>query len=241
MDRDSIVRAIRQAADANGGVMPGQRRFERTSGITPSMWRGKYWARWADAVASAGLTAGQMNEAHSDEHLLSHLARLVIARGRYPTEPEIQLARTENSAFPSHKTFGRFGNKVQRIERLRAFCQGCPEFKDVLKLLPSSEPKIGTASEDAAAVEKPTLDGYVYMMKLGKHYKIGKTFAVPQRHRQIALELPEKPDVVHALQTDDPEGIEAYWHRRFAQKRTNGEWFALDAQDVRAFRRRKFM
>ena len=82
-------------------------------------------------------------------------------------------------------------------------------------------------------------DGYVYMIKLGKHYKIGKTFAVPRRHREIALELPEKPDVVHSIRPDDPTGIEAYWHARFESKRTNGEWFALAPDDVRAFKRRK--
>jgi hypothetical protein len=55
------------------------------------------------------------------------------------------------------------------------------------------------------------------------------------------IELQEKPDVVHLITTDDPTGIETYRHKRFAEKNTNGEWFALTADDVRAFKRPRFM
>ena len=79
------------------------------------------------------------------------------------------------------------------------------------------------------------------MLKMGKHYKIGRTNSVGRRERELAMQMPERAKTVHTITTDDPVGIEAYWHRRFEDKRTQGEWFLLDASDVRIFRRRKFM
>jgi len=54
------------------------------------------------------------------------------------------------------------------------------------------------------------------LMKSGKHYKIGKTNSVDRRMYEIGLQLPEGNEPVHSIETDDPSGIEAYWHNRFS-------------------------
>jgi hypothetical protein len=229
MNRDFILSEIRRAAAENGGQPLGIARFEELTGITASRWRGRFWATWGEATADAAIQPGRMNEAFESDFLLTLLAELARSCGRFPTYAEIRMARAKDKNFPDFKVFDRFGSKAERIEALRRFADEREEFADVLPLLP-------TANESADLG-----DGFVYMMKLGKAYKIGKTFSVPRRHREIALELPQKPDVVHTIRTDDPDGIEAYWHRRFESKRTNGEWFSLDVADVKAFKRRKFM
>ena len=74
-----------------------------------------------------------------------------------------------------------------------------------------------------------------------KCYKIGKTNLVERRNAELSLQLPAKLELVHYIKTDDMSGIEAYWHRRFADKNTNGEWFDLSSDEVRTFKSRKFM
>ena len=78
-------------------------------------------------------------------------------------------------------------------------------------------------------------------MKSGRFYKIGCSNNVGRRNYEIGIKLPEELAIVHKINTDDPTGIETYWHNRFRVKRKQGEWFDLSSSDVTAFKRRKFM
>ncbi|MBF0457543.1 MAG: GIY-YIG nuclease family protein [Nitrospirae bacterium] len=115
------------------------------------------------------------------------------------------------------------------------------EYSDILQFLP--DPKPADFKDNLETQDMEKTNGFVYMVKeqYSKKYKIGKTFDVPRRHREINLELPGDLKKIHSIQTDDPAGIEAYWHKRFEKKRTKGEWFALSHDDIKAFKRRKFM
>ena len=95
--------------------------------------------------------------------------------------------------------------------------------------VPNAEP------EDDGKVSD--LVGEVYLFKSGRYYKIGKTKDTVRRGSEIRIQLPERVNLIHSIKTDDPSGIESYWHNRFESKRMNGEWFDLNPSDVKAFKR----
>jgi hypothetical protein len=240
MDKQRIIDEIRRTAKANGGVALGRIRFEDETGIRYSDWYGKFWTRWGDAVREAGLQPNRMSEAYDDGFLLGQLAILTRRLGRVPTQGDLLLATKTDMAFPSEKVFRRLGSKAQRASRLIAYCEANPGHDDVAALwrqVPAAE-----RSRDADEIDTaPPPFGYVYLLKHGsrREYKIGRTKNPLRREGELGIELPEKVEPVHYIKTDDPAGVESYWHTRFAGKRKEGEWFALSAQDVRAFKRWK--
>ena len=157
--------------------------------------------------------------------------------GRFPTQADLRVRAHADPTFPSLRTFDkRLGSKAEIVAKVGAYCSANPEFSEVLAwCVVKQEPPEPGAKPDTSN------DGFVYLIKAGRFHKIGKTNSVGMRERQLQIQLPEQARTVHAIKTDDPAGIEAYWHRRFDSKRKNGEWFELSAQDVSAFRRRKFM
>jgi hypothetical protein len=156
--------------------------------------------------------------------------------GRLPIEGEIRRKARSDASFPHHGAFNRFGGKDKLLTAIAAYCRKNSGFEDVLALCVEQEnARVLTNQRREAKVAT----GYVYLMKSGPHYKIGRTNSIGRRGSELAIKIPVPPRTVHSVETDDLVGVEAYWHRRFADKRGEGEWFALSPEDVSAFKRWK--
>ena len=239
MNKDQILQEIKRTAEANGGSPLGRLRFFRETGIKESDWKGKYWARWNDAVSEAGLEPNQKTSAYEEELLFEKFISLMRELSRFPVVAEIRMKVRKDPSFPNDKTFGRFGSKPEFAAKILDYCRTRSGYEDVIALCGAVTQPLHQKNEETNQSE--TVIGYVYLMKSGKFYKLGRSNAAGRREYELGIQLPEKLKTVHVIRTDDPAGIEAYWHQRFEMMRKNGEWFDLDAADVAAFKRRKFM
>lgn len=240
MDKHHILEEIKRTTKANGGKPLGTERFCRETGIKKSDWLGKYWARWGDALQESGFEPNQLQAPHDEQELTEKFIELMRELGKFPTSDEVKLKARTATGFPWHTSFTRFGLKQQFAARIQEFCNQHEGYDDISALCaPIAGLRRTTPSDNAIAPEENF--GFVYLMKSGRYYKIGRTSHVGGRERDLAIQLPDKVSTVHSIRTDDPIGIEAYWHNRFQTKRKNGEWFELGANDVTAFKRRKFM
>lgn len=240
INRNHILAEIKRTAAANGGAALGWRRFQAETGVRERDWL-RYWPRWGDAVTEAGLAPNKMQDPFSEDALTAALADEARRLGRFPTIRELRIRHASDPSFPDAKVFSNRWTKRERVDRVDVYCRGRPEFASVLKITALLLEADGPAMAEPNTRERPVVFGAVYLLRVGRHYKVGRTNAFGRREYELAIQLPEPATTVHVIKTDDPVGIEAYWHRRFADRRGNGEWFALTAEDVAAFKRRKFM
>lgn len=245
VDKDFILAEIRRTAAENGGKALGSARFMQQTGIRDGDWRGRYWARWSDAVLEAGIEPNELNRRFEIANICRAYANYAIQLGHLPVRTELKMKRRRDNSFPSWNAFERNGSKLGFIIELAKFCSQHAEFESVAvwceTYLQHNKLPIGQSTEPTA------LDGVVYLAKTRRGYKIGRTDDWEQRLRQIQLHNADDVQLVHLIKTDDPSGVEAYWHRRFKSKRVVAKsktgrrrnWYNLTADDVRAFKRWK--
>ena len=240
MKKEDILAEIKRTAKENEGRPLGIARFRAATGVRTADWQGKFWVRWGDALVEAGFQPNQLQGARSEEDLLAALASFVRELGHFPVANEIKLKARTESGFPWHNTLSKFGSKQSLASRLRDFCKKLGQ-EDVAAICDHVLLQVSRSTPtDENGETRPTNQvGYVYLIRHGtrRDYKIGRTNNKLRREGEIAIELPEKIEPIHVIETDDPAGIEAYWHRRFADKQLRNEWFELTTDDVKAFKR----
>jgi Meiotically up-regulated gene 113 len=231
--RERILAEIKRLAATNGGKPPGQNVFSKETIFRSHDW-GKYWARWSDAVKDAGLTSQEWNPKKDITFYYPLFADSIRRYTRFPTDRELDLFRNTHPQIPANNTLrNHFGSKAGLVDAIRKWAAVTDDYKDIVELLPE-------ALEPESVPLKSEKEGHVYLIKSGAFYKIGRGDELEKRIKQIRTALPDASILEHSIRTDDPSGIEAYWHRRFAEKRANGEWFKLTNSDVAAFRKRKY-
>lgn len=239
ISKSEILTEIRRLALTSAGTAPGMRTFERETGIRPTEWLGVHWRAWGDAVKEAGLTPNTLTNRVGDVELLHRYCALTRELGRFPTKSDFRLKRRGDSTFPSADSFlRRFGSYPAARSKAYEFALSRSEFADVSSLLATER---AARNQSSAVSTRIRSTGFVYLVKHGSRseYKIGKTMNRLRREGEIRLQLPEKLTPVHYIETDDPAGVKAYWHTRFASKRKEGEWFELSRDDVASFKRWK--
>jgi hypothetical protein len=225
MTKAHILSEIKRTATANGGKPLGRERFFEETGIKRTDWYGRYWARWGDAVREAGYAPNRLQDSLETDVVILALANLTRELGRFPVEGDLRLKAKSDSSFPCHSTFSnRLGPKAERFSKVAEFCRTHDGYADVSAICERDRGEQGQAKEgggdsDDDATTADYQIGFVYMLKSGRYFKIGRTNAVGRRERELSIQLPEKANIVHEIRTDDPAGIEAYWHNRFQEKR----------------------
>jgi hypothetical protein len=238
MQREEILAAIKRTADENGGKPLGRIRFENTTGIGKSDWL-HYWSRFSDAQREAGLAPNELARAYPDEHLFEKAVELARELDHYPTYDEFRTKSHNDPGFPSRGAFERLGIKTQFIAKLMAWCADKPEYSDIVALIQPLVETFLSESDDNSA-HHAEADGYGFVYLLRGHpgeYKVGYTKLVDRRLTELGATSSVEQKLIHEIKTDDPSGVEAYWHKRFQDKRMRGEWFRLNPHDVKAFKR----
>jgi hypothetical protein len=218
MDRQEILEVIRRTAETNGGTPLGTDRLAQV-GVTPNEW-GKYWARIGDAQREAGLAPNRRQLPRPDDEALAKLVSLARELGTFPTYRDIVVRRGRDRGFPSPRVFRRLGPKARLASRLLDYARTHPGHDDITTLCsPLVTPESPLARPRAVSF------GSVYLLRgPGHRYKIGRTNAFGRRRRELSIQLPFDTRKIHVIETDDPDGVEGYWHHRFAAKRINSEW-----------------
>ena len=234
--KQEIIKEIHRTANKNGGIPLGKGRFEKETGIKPYDW-GKYWPKFGDALVEAGFKPNTLQGSYNTEFIIQKYIELIREIGHFPTTGELTVKNHSDPDFPSKNTMRKLGDVKNTAIRILEFAK-TKGYDDIIQICEEIIAKSRTTKKTDFSNDVVNV-GEVYLFKSGRYYKIGKTKDTVRRGKELRIQLPEQCILIHSIISDDPSGVEAYWHKRFESKRMQGEWFDLNSSEIKALKRWK--
>lgn len=97
--------------------------------------------------------------------------------------------------------------------------------------------KTDDLGENKSSEKDRVKPGYIYIIRAGDHYKIGRGSRSVERVKQHQTSSPIEIEHIMEKKVDKPVDVEQELHQKFGYKRVRGEWFRLDPEDVELIER----
>lgn len=172
--------------------------------------------------------------------------------GGDPRTEEFMLWLVDDDAVNQEEVVQKLANPLYMLLRIHAFDQGF-FYKKYPKMLETEERAGGSPDWHSYVAEsagefldawerevKMPVGGHVYILA-GKEegeglFKIGQTTDISTRIPALRIQCPWPTELLHRVGCAVPLDAEAIFHREYASKRANGEWFRLTEEDLKEIR-----
>lgn len=244
--KEEILKEVQKWSEENRGHTPSEKVLREELGIPKWDWI-NYWTKMTDLQNEAGLTPHVFDKTKYTKPDLCRLFVKVIGEyGKWPSRDVLDFKRKKDPNFPASATFYKQLGSANNGDLARTILEYVKDkrgSREIIKICNVYLENNIKPIEDLGT----GVVGYVYLLKSvlmnATAYKIGKTKDVENRVRQLH-QPSNQQELVYYIKTDDPDGVERYWHLRFEPKRIyphkiKDEWFKLNSSDVKAFKRWK--
>lgn len=243
--KKDIIKKLKEWSEKHGGKTPSQKVFfeETEVGIYDRM---RYWPNYGALVKEAGLKPNKFDKTKYTKNQLCELfIQTIREKGKWPTRGILDVKHHGDADFPDSSTFyKKLGLTEALAKNILKFAKSEKGYTDVIDVCETLLNDYESYEDKSDEAIEGTKHGWIYLLKTtfrGKSaYKIGETNDLKRRENELNQPSNDQ-EIIHAIETDDPSGIEKYWHNRFKDKQLKGknEWFILNASDIRAFKKWK--
>jgi hypothetical protein len=240
--KEETLEKMKEWSRENNSKTPSEKVFFEYAEIGIHDLKKLGWSHYGALVQEAGLKPNKFDKTKYNKTGLCVLfVGTIREKNKWPTRGELDVKHFQDPNFPNYGTFvnqlGLTGDLAQSILDFIKDKKGFEDIEDICVPIIEKYKNDQITNNAGKTVEQ------VYMYKYknqSQPIKVGRSNDVFTRGIQLAAGGHDKLELLHFIKTDDPIGVEQYWHNRFRQlgrEEQANEWFKLKPEDVKAFKR----